>query len=321
MTSFMRLAVYRLDDATRDLLGKELTERLAGSTLDSDADEAILAGIGAHALSRYLPGEILRGIEIYCSTGQHCLLVRNLPGQRFPDTPVTGFARESDLAVVNALHFGLIKLLGLVPYAVDYENNGHLIRNVVPNPTASGTTSSWGADADFSWHTDNPHLPFGAAGLDPRPHIPRYLTFYAVRNQERVPTEAVALADIVTKLEEATLRELRCAHFSAGAPASNDTGGMRDNGRLDRVVLLESAGARGQEWARYDAGTTEGLNDQARAALTAWQKALDAAQGERFVLDARDFLIFDNYRVLHRRRAFTPRPDAEARWLRRCYAS
>ncbi|MET8802912.1 TauD/TfdA family dioxygenase [Streptomyces sp. NPDC004546] len=34
------------------------------------------------------------------------------------------------------------------------------------------------------------------------------------------------------------------------------------------------------------------------------------------------FLAFDNYRVLHRRQAFAPAEDeAEARWLRRCYAS
>ncbi|MBS2962946.1 TauD/TfdA family dioxygenase [Actinocrinis puniceicyclus] len=321
MTSFLRLAAYRLDDVTRDLLGKELIERVAEHTLDSDADEAILAGIGAHALSRYLPGEILRGIQIFCASGHHCLLLRNLPGQPFPDTPVSGFARESHLGVVNALHFGLVQLLGLVPYAVDYENDGRLMRNVVPNPAAAGITSSWGADAEFSWHTDNPHLPFGAAGMDPRPYIPRFLTFYAVRNEELVPTEVVALADIVATLDESTLHELRSAHFSAGAPASNDTGALREGGRLDRTALLESAGERGQEWARFDAGTTRGLNDRARAALAVWQNALDAAEGRQFVLESRDFLIFDNYRVLHRRRAFTPGPQAGARWLRRCYAS
>jgi alpha-ketoglutarate-dependent taurine dioxygenase len=39
------------------------------------------------------------------------------------------------------------------------------------------------------------------------------------------------------------------------------------------------------------------------------------------VLNPGEFLIFDNYRVLHRRRAFTPGPAPTARWLRRCYAS
>jgi L-asparagine oxygenase len=319
MTSFLRLAAHRLDDATRDLLGKELAEHVAASELDSDADEAILAGVGAHALSRYLPREILRSVEVFCASGHHSLLIRNLPGQQFPDTPVSGFGWETDLAVVNALHFGLIQLLGIVPYAVDYENDGRLIRNVVPNPAAAGTTSSWGADSDFSWHTDNPHLPFGSPGLDPRHYIPRYLTFYAVRNEERVPTEVTALADVASTLDDATLRVLCTPQFSVGAPASNDAGLAEDRRWLDSAALLEPADE--QDWVRFDCGTTQGLTDEARAALATWQDALDHAGGEEFVLDARDFLIFDNYRVLHRRRAFTPRPDATARWLRRCYAS
>jgi L-asparagine oxygenase len=319
MTSSLRLAAHRLDDATRDLLAKELAEHVAASELDSDTDEAILAGVGAHALSRYLPGEILRGVEVFCASSQHSLLLRNLPGQQFPDTPVSGFGRETDLAVANALHFGLIRLFGIVPYAVDYENDGRLIRNVVPNPAAAGTTSSWGADFEFSWHTDNPHLPFGSPGLDPRPYVPRYLTFYAVRNEERVPTEVAAVADISATLDGATLRALRGPQFSVGAPASNDAGPAEVRRGLDGVAVLEPAD--GQDWARFDGGTTRGLTDEARAALTAWQDALDRAAGEQFVLDARDFLIFDNYRVLHRRRAFTPRPADAARWLRRCYAS
>jgi hypothetical protein len=316
MTAFMRLAHYCLDDGTRDLLGKELTEHVAVVTLDSDSDEAILASIGAHALQRYLPGEILHAIGVFRAAGTHVLMLRNLPVQELPPTPVSGFGAEPRLALTNALHFGLIQLLGTVPFSVGYENSGRLIRNVVPNPQASGTTSSWGADAEFFWHTDNPHLPFGGAGTDPRPHVPRYLTFTTLRNDEGVSTDMAAADDAVALLDAASREELAAARFAVGAPASNDAGPPE----LAGAAVLERS-PESTWWARYDRGTTRAATPAGTAALDSWAVALRAAHRIEHVLAPGDFVIFDNYRVLHRRRAFTPAPAARARWLRRCYAS
>jgi hypothetical protein len=320
MTGFLRLARHRLEDGTCDLLGKEIIERVAATELDSDANEAILAGIGAHALNRYLPGEILHGLQVFTATGWHALLLSNLPRQEFPPTPITGFGAETDLAATNALHFGLIQLIRATPFAVSYENGGRLIRNVVPNPEASGTTSSWGADSDFFWHTDNPHQPFGDPGLDPRLYVPRYLAFYVVRNDERVPTEVAAVEDVVAGLSEETRRLLESAQYSVSAPASNDADPTGTRQVLDDAVVLELS-PDGHYWARYDHSTTQGRTDEARGALDVWSAALGESASQEFMLEPGDFLIFDNYRVLHRRRAFTPGPDAAARWLRRCYAS
>jgi hypothetical protein len=313
-SSLIRVARHELDDGTRDLLGKEVAARVAAADLDSDANEAILASIGAHALSEYLPGQFLRALTLYAATGAHALILANLPVQEFPPTPVSGFGTETDLAVTNALHFGLIQILGLTPYAVEYENDGRLIRNVVPNPAASGTTSSWGADSEFSWHTDNPHLPFGGPGLDPRRYVPRYLTFYAVRNDERVPTELAAVADATAALDATATAALRRADFEVGAPASNDT-----RHALAGTPVLEH-GPDGDR-ARFDKGTTRALTPSASAALGDWSGALASMPARELVLNPGEFLIFDNYRVLHRRRAFTPGPAPTARWLRRCYAS
>lgn len=318
MTSYLRLSSHRLDDTTRDLLGKELADALPAARLDPDADEAILAGVGAHALGRQLSGDVLHALGTFADSGHHALLIRNLPALSFPATPVSGFADEGGLAAVNALHLGLIQLLGAVPFAVGYENNGRLIRNVVPNPEAAGTTSSWGADSEFSWHTDNPHLPFGGRGLDPRPYVPRYLAFYAARNEEQVPTEIAAVDDVVARLSAGTRQVLGSAQFSVGAPASNDAASA-GRCQLDWVPLLESGGHG--DWARFDKGTTVAVTESARAALAEWNAALEQVPEKALMLGRDDFLIFDNYRVVHRRRAFTPAPAERARWLRRCYAS
>ncbi|MGH3742473.1 MAG: TauD/TfdA family dioxygenase [Micromonosporaceae bacterium] len=310
----MRVARHRLDDRTRDLLGKEIAERVAASELDSDKDQAVLASIGGYVLNHFLPGEILQGLKLFCATGAHALVLSNLPTQEYPASPVTGFAQETDLALTNALHFGLIRLLGVTPFAVDYENNGRLIRNVVPNPLISGVTSSWGADAEFFWHTDNPHLRFGEPGTDPRLHVPRYLTFFAVRNDEQVPTEIAAVEDAVSRLDDETQRALQSPSYAVGPPASNDGGHA-----LSGASVLEQSvdGHR----VRYDRGTVQGRSAGAIDVLDTWSAALTGIPAEELTLESGEFLIFDNYRVLHRRRAFAPGPDAAARWLRRCYAS
>lgn len=317
MTSLLQFARHRIDDSVRDLLDKEITERVSESRLDSDLDDAILAGIGVYALSRHLPGDVLQSIQVFTAAARHALVLSNLPAQDFPPTPVTGFGDEPELAVTNALHLGLIRLIGCTPFAVSYENDGHLIRNVVPNPAACGTTSSWGADSEFFWHSDNPHQPFGRPGSDPRLYAPPYLTFYAVRNEEQVPTEIAALDDVVVRLDDETRQILQTAEFEVGAPASNDG---QATGPLRQTAVLEPDGT-GRHRARYDRGTTRGVTERARTGLERWSEALTTIPAAELVLDTGDFMIFDNHRVLHRRKAFTPRPDATARWLRRCYAA
>jgi hypothetical protein len=321
MSSSMNLFRYELGQGLREVIEKSLDERVFNTSLDPDAQTAILAGVGAHVLRTYLPGEILHALSVFPSTGYHALVLDNLPQQDFPATPVQGFTDETRLAVINAVHLGLLQLIGngLTPYAVDYENDGRLIRNVVPNPAASGTTSSWGADTEFFWHTDNPHLPFARQGTDPRPSVPRYLTFYAVRNEERVPTEVLDVEASLARLDAETLAVLRSPSFDIAAPDSNDVGDGGERMALRAAPLVQSVSIG--NWVRYDQGTTSATTPQAEKALSTWVDAMTACEGWEPVLTPGQFLIFDNYRVLHRRKAFTPGPADSARWLRRCYAS
>lgn len=312
-----RIARFRVEDRVRDLLGEQVTEQVSESRLDSDVDDAILANIGAHALRRHLPGEILQAMEVFTASGQHVLSLANLPTQDFPETPVYGFGSEPELAVMNAIQLGLVRLLECTPFAVSFENDGRLIRNVVPNPDAAGRTSSWGADAEFFWHSDNPNQPFGTPGCDPRRYTPHYLTFYAVRNKERVPTELMAVEDLIVRLDQPTRDQLASPNFEVGAPDSNDA---NVTWPLKQTPLLD-VDPMGYSRMRFDQGTTIGTTQEAVAALDRMCEVLGEAESVEFILQTGEFMIFDNHRVLHRRRAFTPRPNATARWLRRCYVS
>jgi L-asparagine oxygenase len=311
------VAFHVLEDEVRELLEKEVVEGVGTSLLDPDEDTEILASIGAEALRRHLPVDVLADVESFRDSGRHVLRLRNLPTPTLPPTPVNGFCDEPPLAVLNALQLGLIRLMRLVAFAVPYENDGRLLRNVAPNDQYRNTASSWGADSEFYWHTDNPQLPFGRTGTDPRPYVPRFLALLGLRNEERVATDVAALDSAVARLDEATLTALQRPQFEAGAPASNDA--ERDGSRMTlrgtRVLERHTDGLR----VRYDRDTVRGSTDEARAALEAWNDALARVPGAGSVLDAGDFLVFDNYRVLHRRAGF--KPSSNPRWLRRCYAS
>lgn len=316
MTKLCRTIRYDIADGVRDLLAKEIGEHVSSTTLDSDDNGTILAGIGAHALHRYLPGEILHALQVFTASGSHALTLANLPTQDFPVTPVHGYGQEHQLAIINSVHLGLIRLLDCTPFAVDFENDGRLIRNVVPNPNASGRTSSWGSDAEFFWHSDNPNLPFGRPGADPRPFTPRYLAFYAVRNEEQVPTELMAVEDAVPLLDDETRKGLSAPDFEIAAPDSNEgtTVPLKSTPILDHDEY-------GRYRVRFDRGATSSHTAEGTVALNRWVETLPLAPADGLVLNTGEFMIFDNHRVLHRRRAFTPRPEATARWLRRCYAS
>ena len=317
MKSQLRLTEVHIDESARDLMGKEIAERVARRDLDSDEQTAILARIGSHALRRYLPGEVRDHLTVFTATGCHALLLHNLPTWDFPRTPVDGFSAERTLAEVSALHFGLLHLLGVTPFAVPYENDGKLLRNVVANPDATGLTSSWGWDSEFFWHSDNPHLPFGPPGADPRPYVPRFLTFYGVRNTERVSTEVAAVEDALALVDEPVRHTLASESFHVGPPDS--IGAELTGGEHARFALLE-ASVEGYR-VRYDRGSTRGLDTRSTAALEQWSTALNDLPAYDLVLQPGEFLIFDNYRVLHRRKRFTPLEPDVSRWLRRCYAS
>lgn len=305
-----------LDDATRD----ELSLRLAASKgqLDADTDTMILTGIGSRALRTCLSSDVLEKLTAFTSGCSYILKISNLPQHEdLPETPACGYTDERELAFINALHLGLLAVLDLTPYAVDYENDGKLMRNVAPHRGATLVASSWGSRREFFWHTDNPHLPFGVAGCDPRPAVPGFLTFYTVRNEEEVPTDLLTVDQVVGTLSHEVRETLHQPLFDIAAPASNDT--LAD-GRP--MVLQETAvidwHARSHR-ARYDKDTTTSRDEAGERALEAWRDALDMAPAVSPVLRPGEFLVFDNTRVVHRRRAFTPGP--QPRWLRRCYAS
>jgi hypothetical protein len=255
------------------------------------------------------------------------LLVDGVPKMmHLPPTPCRGFlGDDSKMNFPDMILLGIYHEMGVEPVSVAYENSGRLFRNVVPNPDSRGQKSSHGYDAELGWHSDNPCGPIEPNSLSlteaDRSSIPRFLGFEALRNTDGlgrpVPTEVLSLDAVLEYLDEQALTACAAAEFQINPPASNETNVLK------QVPILTRREDR--YFVRFNADSEEvfGLTAQARWGLKQFAMAARKADGESlaFELEPSMLLIFDNYRVLHRRRSFDPGADwAVARWLRRCYA-
>lgn len=287
-------------------------ERLAGMPHRADS----VGAVGAQWLSTFLGEELIRSIGEFAASSYKALLLRGVGLSTDVRSPSNGFLPDAQCVLdFDLLHFGMLNLLGVRSHAVQYENHGKLVRNVVPVPQAAGTTSSWGADVEFSWHTDNPNWPFDDQASDVARSVPNYLAFIAVRNQERASTDIVCVDHVLSQLPAWAIERLSQPAFAFGAPASNE--GYDGEQRVIPILERDSNGYR----LRFDDGIVSATESGAEAALTLLRQVLKGVRGIALVLQPGDFFIFKNARVLHRRKAFKPLPEGEARWLRRLYGS
>ncbi len=272
--------------------------------------------LGAEWLRSVLDREAIEAIGAFGASPYKALLLRGVALSTEVDTPGTGFLPATQCVLdFDLFHFGMLELLGVEPHAVEYENHGKLVRNVVPVREARGTTSSWGADVDFSWHTDNPNWPFDDASRDVAASVPNFLAFIAVRNHERVSTDIACVDEVLSRLPAPTLDQLRRPAFTFGAPASNEG---YDGER--HVLPIVEDGDHGYR-LRFDDSIVNALDPDGAQALERLRRLLRDVDGLKVILQPGDFFIFKNARVLHRRRAFQPLAGGRARWLRRVYCS
>ncbi|GAA0564425.1 TauD/TfdA family dioxygenase [Halomonas salifodinae] len=296
--------------------GLEMLEHFRSklNQMPHQADEVGM--VGQEWLREVLDSETLDEVCNFVESDHKALLLRGLPLHTDVCTPTNGYLAD-ELCVLDfdLLHFGMLYLLGIHPHAVDYENNGKIVRNVVPVSEAIGTTSSWGSDVEFFWHTDNPNWPFLGDSDDITACVPSFLAFTTVRNQEGASTDIACVDHILGNLPSWVVSELQKPSYTFSAPSSNE--GHSGEKRIFPLLERSEKGC----CLRFDEGIVE-ANDQASGrALRELSQFLKSINGISVVLQPGDFFVFKNTQVLHRRKAFQPFVNGEARWLRRVYGS
>ncbi|MBY8888337.1 TauD/TfdA family dioxygenase [Streptomyces sp. PTM05] len=299
-------------------LSADLREPGGVDGLLPDDDPGAYGGTGAKLLRNHLPAAVLERLTAWRREPEPWLTVGNLPRPRdFVPTPRDGFADENALTVPNLVHLGLLRLLGVTPVAYRWENEGRLMRNVAPRPGSAGALTSWGSTAPLDWHTDDSVLDHHD-GAGPADAIPHYLSFYGMRNEERVPTDLLDVDTVLAGLPRWTHDDLRRPEFAVSAPESYAPADG-DRPAREAVPLLWTL-PDGHDAVRYGPGRITGRTTRAVRALTRFEQRLGELEGGSVLVGAGDFHIFDNRRVLHRRVPFQPAAQETARWLRRCYA-
>lgn len=275
--------------------------------------------LGAKHLRNHLPAPANERLTAWRRNPSPWLVVTNLPHPRHTiPTPLDGFGDEAALTVPNLVHFGMLELLGLLPVAYRWENEGRLVRNVAPRPESGRSLTSWGFSEPLHWHTDDSVLDHHAEARTDHA-IPHYLSFYGMRNDERVPTGLLALPQVLDGLADPVVHDLRRPEFTVVAPESYSRAADGRLMRRDAVPLLWTL-STGHDAVRYGPDRVVGDTARAAAALARFEERLGTLPGDQVLLERGDFLVFDNRRVLHRRVPFVPVGPGVARWLRRCYA-
>ncbi|WKX68644.1 TauD/TfdA family dioxygenase [Streptomyces sp. XD-27] len=308
-----------ITDSAKAALGAALdaVTELGDAVPDTEVD--LYLQYGAKQLRNHLPAPILEALSQWRHRPTAWFTLANLPGPSEPvPTPGGGFCDEALLTTPNLVHFGILRLLGLAPVAYRWENDGRLIRNVAPRATAARTLTSWGYAQPLDWHTDDSILDH-RPNTDAAESIPHYLSFFGMRNQERVPTDLLPVDTVLDALPAATVEALYRPEFAVSAPESYANG---DSGRpLSRTgVPMMWTLPDGNAALRYGPGLLAGLTPAAREALARFEEAVADLPGTPVLVEEGGFHIFDNRRVMHRRVPFEPAAEGRARWLRRCYA-
>ncbi len=245
------------------------------------------------------------------------LIVRGLPMETCPpQTPEDGKCSINSIPFASALNFGMYALLDICPVTYLGENDGHLIRHVVPTKNGINQKSSYGSES-LGMHVDDCHLPLTPELEETSSHklspCPEYLSLYGIRCDAKVFTKISLLSRALDFLDEDTIEQLEQPNFILTTPDS-----FGEKRQFEYPVIIRKD--KETVFSRFDKEFTIPKTLKAQRALdTLNTHLLDSRVVNHLLLLPGDFLIFKNQRVTHAREKFTPRFDGTDRWMIRLF--
>jgi L-asparagine oxygenase len=307
--------------SVRESIRSDIESLVGNVSFQVDIHADSMGKIGAAAIGKHLSVPDCQQLETFGrGQGKPFVLVVGLPTQtNLPNTPQQ-FHDDASVQFTDCLLLGAIELARIQPIAFLYENFGRVMRNVAPAKSESNAVSSHGSLLPLAFHTDNAYE-FEGQGNQESP-APRFLCFAGLRNQDAhgkpVPTELLAVDSILNASSARTVRGLRRKAFRIMPGQSND------REPIGPVPLLEECQRTGESLLRLNVneGQTIGLDTAAKRCLVEITEVIESLEAsvDSILVNPGSILMFDNYRVLHRRSSFDPGELSRARWLRRCFA-
>lgn len=234
--------------------------------------------------------------------------------ENLPQTPIeTGFVENSIIPKSSINLLGYVYSLGLFPVVYQGENNGRLIRHVVPRIGLEHQISSYGSSLSFYPHLDNPDLRLRGE-VNARSPVPDTLSLLCLRQQDDVATSLLRLDDILDDLTEDEIKILEEAEFTVDRPAS-----FVEKESIEGLPLLCKNGD-GLYVSRFDYHNVRTNSFRHNEVLSKFKKSsLNPKKWISLCLKPGQVVTFDNQRMLHTRNGFKPKFDGTDRWLLRVF--
>ncbi len=304
-TAHLFIVDPQLADDLADAASRVADEHRGKQDID-DHDFLVNAEVALRRASPQLLAELVRFRVRGSRDG--LMLIRGLAiDDPLPATPSGGAYQGpwQDLAVSTATQLMIISVLGDAICYAD-EKDGRLVQDICPVPGRETWQENAGSCL-LELHTED--------GF--HPNMPHFLSLLSLRpdHERQAMTLAAGIRAVLPLLAEEHVRVLREPAFRIRL-ASSFVGAETEAYSAPMPVLT---GSDRDPDLCVDVYATEPLNEVAQDALASLrQLMLGALVG--MVLEPGDMLLVDNRKAVHGRTGFSPRYDADDRWLRRCFA-
>lgn len=236
-----------------------------------------------------------------------------------PDTPTKTAFVENDEIPTTALNLiSYCVALGIYPVVYQGENEGKLIRHVVPKQGSENQISLYGSNETFFPHVDNPDLRLRSENQfnNISTYIPDTLTLLCLRKHEGVATSILLLKDVLADFSEEEIRLLQDPVFNINRPAS-----FADQSTNKNLPLIMKADD-GDYISRFDYHNVSTESEKHFTLLKKFQvSSIDKSKWISLFLEPGQAVTFDNQKVLHTRNGFKARFDGKDRWLLRVFGT
>lgn len=262
----------------------------------------------AEDFAEELPKELRQALRRFSrySNKEGYLLVRvpgfDLPRCNTPQTMKDPWSKESFSTEIFLSALG--SALGDV-FTYKQMHNGVMVHNLFPVEAEAKDLSSLSSETFLDLHTEASFHPF----------YPDYLIIACLRSdRDKKATSILSSVEAALKdLSMETIEILRQPLFQTGIQHNAEVEGPGP-------VIAILSGDRDEPFINFDPDLMVGTTDKASSAIKELKAALDKHRIE-FLLNAGDFLILDNRKILHGRYSFKAYFDGMDRWLQRVYVT